>query len=671
MGKHVDKFISAPFWKQIGILLFFLIVSGAVFWCLGHVLQSNEKDPYVTEMDKLKLEVQSIKSESQPVQNEKIGKSGSAWYIISRLIDPGYIGESETEWYSFIITIFGWLCCTVFLIALITNAYEVRIEKIKNGLVRYSFKNHYVIIGHNEMTVGIIKKIRAGKLDVDKDSAIIVHSQCETSKLRSFLKERLSDQEEKHLYFYRGERETREQLDPLHLNKAKIVFILGEQNEIGVDSGNVECVNIIKEIKKASSEKQKEQIKKLPCYLFLKEQTTFKLLQQYDMEIEIHKYIELQTFNLYENWARMVLSGEKLSGEQNYSIVFDKVAFDKTKKDLRFLILGFNRMEKALAIQTARVAHFGNGQKTLITIIDKNARELENSFLSKYPGLKSMQDIGFDFIEDLADSKETRKKIEEWAQKDELLTAAVCFRNPDTSLFIGLDLPRIVYGQKVPVLIRQEYLHGFASSINKSPVFEKVNFFGMLSDTCNFDFHRDDYAKSLHEAYLKELESFGKRDLTKPSHQDWEYLPEQYRWSNRYPVDIYPVKQKVLKKLSNIYDEGKIEGYLQLLKDVMRMYFENASKNESARSRLWDSLSPEGKNVAKDIDIMAKIEHERWISEKVLAGWSYATERYENLLRHLHPDLVPFEELSEEKKMYDRTPSIKMFELKLGSEKGN
>jgi len=54
----------------------------------------------------------------------------------------------------------------------------------------------------------------------------------------------------------------------------------------------------------------------------------------------------------------------------------------------------------------------------------------------------------------------------------------------------------------------------------------------------------------------------------------------------------------------------------------------------------------------EQIETMAKMEHERWVKQKLDAGWKYAPET--DKARKLHKDLVPWEDLSEEDKEKDR-----------------
>lgn len=65
---------------------------------------------------------------------------------------------------------------------------------------------------------------------------------------------------------------------------------------------------------------------------------------------------------------------------------------------------------------------------------------------------------------------------------------------------------------------------------------------------------------------------------------------------------------------------------------------------------------------------MAKNVHEIWSQTRISQGWTYGQER--NDTEKKHPCLVPYEELPEEEKVYDRNTSIETlkFILKAGFE---
>lgn len=66
------------------------------------------------------------------------------------------------------------------------------------------------------------------------------------------------------------------------------------------------------------------------------------------------------------------------------------------------------------------------------------------------------------------------------------------------------------------------------------------------------------------------------------------------------------------------------------------------------------------------VEQMAKNVHEVWARTRIQQGWTYGPER-NDALKH-HPCLVPYEELPESEKEYDRNTSIETLKLicKLG-----
>ena len=66
------------------------------------------------------------------------------------------------------------------------------------------------------------------------------------------------------------------------------------------------------------------------------------------------------------------------------------------------------------------------------------------------------------------------------------------------------------------------------------------------------------------------------------------------------------------------------------------------------------------------VEYMAKNVHEVWAQNRINQGWRYGKERNDE--QKCHPCLIPYEELSEEEKHYDRETSVETLKLilKLG-----
>ena len=77
-----------------------------------------------------------------------------------------------------------------------------------------------------------------------------------------------------------------------------------------------------------------------------------------------------------------------------------------------------------------------------------------------------------------------------------------------------------------------------------------------------------------------------------------------------------------------------------------------------------DVILPE--ELEQLVEEMSKNVHEIWAETRIKQGWKYGEERNDNL--KTHPCLVPYEDLTDEEKGYDRNTSISTLKLimKLG-----
>ena len=66
------------------------------------------------------------------------------------------------------------------------------------------------------------------------------------------------------------------------------------------------------------------------------------------------------------------------------------------------------------------------------------------------------------------------------------------------------------------------------------------------------------------------------------------------------------------------------------------------------------------------VELVAKNVHEVWAKSRISQGWSYGPQRDDEL--KTHPCLMPYDELPEEEKQYDRDTAVGTIKLmiKLG-----
>lgn len=62
------------------------------------------------------------------------------------------------------------------------------------------------------------------------------------------------------------------------------------------------------------------------------------------------------------------------------------------------------------------------------------------------------------------------------------------------------------------------------------------------------------------------------------------------------------------------------------------------------------------REIAELTELLAKNTHENWAKQRIGEGWRYGPKRDD--ARKEHPSLIPYEELSESEKEYDRTTAM-------------
>ncbi len=64
------------------------------------------------------------------------------------------------------------------------------------------------------------------------------------------------------------------------------------------------------------------------------------------------------------------------------------------------------------------------------------------------------------------------------------------------------------------------------------------------------------------------------------------------------------------------------------------------------------------------VEILAQNVHENWAAERINLGWKFGHER--NDLKKEHPCLIPYEELPEDEKEFDKKTAIATIRVILG-----
>ena len=616
----VDRAVSGTIGKQF---LFFLMIAVAVFILL--------------------LAVSAL---FFPAQSPEKAFDFKFWNILSNFIDPnGFENINGFErWLIFITNLCGMVLFAGVLVALLTNTIYQRIERIKNGEVNYDFSGHVVVIGFDNICKGLVKQLA-------EQNEVVLQTSTSVEKVRQELLSGLSEKIKERITIVSGSRVSREDVRKLNINKCKQVFLLGETDEDAHDSQNIECLEIISKIIEAAK-------KNIRCHVLFNHHSTFAAFEQQDIP-GIRDKIDFVPFNFYDMWAQKIfVENSYNNGEISYKPLDHKPITEDSQNRVHLVILGMSNMGIALGLQAAQICHFPNfitkGIKTRITFIDENADCRMNSLKSRLRNFfneidysyqsfgenirhsnakekKKFTDIELEFIKARFEDEAVQRYIEETAlEKTIFLTIAVALSDASSALDAALYLPSVVYDSDASVLVRQEHSHAIISMLSheeKGDVYRKyknLRPFGMVENSYDLKQADDLLPMMIKYTYDKTTDEKTVRDF----HEDTIRRNWIEKWkktdnisalkaSNRYCANMIPLKQRSL---------GIKEGV---------------------------DLNP------RQISLAARMEHNRWVIEKLLVGFRAPTpeeaasteEKREYFKTHfIHPDIEAYQELGEDEK---------------------
>lgn len=598
-------------------------------------------------------------------ENNHTNTNDRWWAVISQFADPGNLpaaSDKNGRIIAIISAISGIICLSGLFVSSIVNYLTKRSYKWRKGLIRYNrygLRKYVVIIGCNEQTANIVK-FSLKRAGVKK---VLIQTRQDVEKMRMRLDLDLDKKEEERLVFYYAERTSREDIEALNLEKAREVYILGEDidtvNEEDHDVFNISCLENVSEYLKSKKVKEKKKV-----HVNLEYQSTFTAFKSTNIYKSLDKNVEFLPFNIHEIWAKKILidsfavvpAGKK--GEvrvQNYIPVdsFDGIG-PNDDKTVHLVILGMNQMGTALGVQTALFAHFPNfhrdgNLRTTITFIDDQAKkegeffrgrfatmfelcrfreidEKHDSFEEKewfdpmeegrYKHLgENFMDVQWEFIQGNVASDKVRKYLSDVAEdKSKITTVAICFNHPQRSAAAALYLPEMVYRRALQVLVYQQNSFDLA---NKVAVGEKVwkrynklRPFGMIEGSYTEDAFDNSMAKILHYLYANNKIGSGGREDGKEIAYEFEKMPDMSEYEN---VDVV-----FANKINNLWNQQGIVDKLSNMDMVDSIPVKLRSLRISVDEiETYEQKLCEGENL----ELMAKAEHSRWVAERVIMNF--------------------------------------------------
>ena len=587
-------------------------------------------------------------------------------------VNPVDKDNKEWEISLLIIGITGVLIFNGLLITAFSSGIERYVERIREGRKRFFLKEHYVMIGYNHYSVSVIERLLSK--DEHKNTNLVILTSRKPVSVRAKLQAALSADIDHRIIIYAGDGNTDRHLSKLNIRKAIGVYIMVEGNEW--ENQYTQSISLLKEINNYTGSHSLSSDTLLPVYLFINETSAYNLVQRLNLpndyvgtnkDGKFHQSIDLHVSNFYDNWARLLWSYS--GSKKNNQYVFDALDFEPiegTTKYVHLVIIGFNSMGCALLLEALRICHYPNfdentgENKSLITIIDPEAKKQEEFWKAQYPDLDNIRDISIEFVSSSGESEVVRDRLRKWSQDErKMLTVAVCLSDPDAAMSMALSLPEELFfhydelklkpieadapnGKQTVVnnpirpriLIRQHVKDSISDILAfNSSLYKNVRLFGTFLNGFDERLLDDDLAICVNGIYsdpecsdiLSEIKDVEQKlhnipydtkfNEWKMKWLDYNQTPETFKMATRYQTDHYRTLLPVLERATE--------------------------KSKEDVEDLMDSL--------------AKAEHRRWIAERILTGWRQAKseeKRVDSL--KIHTCILPHSELPEEEHVKDR-----------------
>ncbi len=320
-------------------------------------------------------------------------------------------------------------------------------------------------------------------------------------------------------------------------------------------------------------------------------------------------------FNVYENSARLLLKRCPL----------DHVAIGPHNR-AQIVVMGFGHLGEAVLTRAAMIGHYANLRPLRAIVVDPFAADREKRFRARYPQLDQACEATFLSFD--GEHLSTQSHIAELcAGGDTVSTVVICMDDDSRGLSVALGL-REHLNPRVPIRLHLNEQSGLAALLGKRDLLDhlpgEVSVFGSLREACArknwLDDDLDFMAKKMHEDFVRRRRESGVGQGDE-NMRPWHELDDELIDSNRQAADHMPVKVRAVG--CHITPEG--------------------AQDPGA---IVDDFTGE------EVELLAKMEHQRWMAERFLQGWVYGAVK--DTKNRISPYLVSWEKLSMDVQDYDR-----------------
>ena len=289
------------------------------------------------------------------------------------------------------VSIIGALVFTGLLISVFSNYMQRRVDEYQKGTIRYTLTGHIIFLGYDEILPSLLSQVLAGCAEGEQ---CVIMTNCDADVIRRKIKNVITDNRVyNHILFYNGERNSEKDILQLNVDKAKEVYIIGDHTERNHDEINIQSLNIITKVIGTNNKYKFNQRK--PIYLLFEGYTRY---QQSRLWWNDEPCVDVRPFNIYVDWARILINSDGTSANQYYPKIIDR----EDTRMINLVIIGMSRFGRAIGIEALHSLPdlYEPGGKTiqsLITFVSEDAKKDLEVFKVYYREL--FQRVGYKYYD--------------------------------------------------------------------------------------------------------------------------------------------------------------------------------------------------------------------------------------------------------------------------------
>ena len=315
------------------------------------------------------------------------------------------------------------------------------------------------------MLEGLLNAVASCREWADRD--VVVLSAQDAEKVRHRLTIGLSPEASRlQVTVCYGRRTSEEELLTCHVDRASLIFIIGEDGEDGHDALNVECWEMARALRANATQVAQ-------CYLYLNTDAAVNLFHM--LPQEAHTSIETTIVNPQQSLVQQLLGSDN---PQLTPHTLDRgLVTAGADRYVHLVVVGMTTMGQAFATTAARLCHFPNFDassqhplRTRITFIDPAVDVGMNRFRSSLPALFALShsrymadetgwlqgrpdsrygdflDVEWEFVKGSTDDEWVRAMLATCAaDPQQVLSVAFCNDSADENLAQAFHLPLQLY----------------------------------------------------------------------------------------------------------------------------------------------------------------------------------------------------------------------------------